>query len=283
MGALESFHPAIREWFRTRLGEPTTAQLQGWAADSRRPPYFDRGADRVGKDPRRIPRGLDALMRQGEGLPDETRLLYVSPLRALSNDVQKNLQLPLSQIRAARSRHSGGARARPHRRDTTAAERAAMMRRPPHILVTTPESLYILLAQRARARHAAHGRDRHRGRDPRRGARTSAAATSPSRSSGSRPSRAGRSSASASRPRRSRSRTSRGFWWGATASAPWWTRARFGSSTSASRFRPLPSRRCARTSSGRRSTRAWPSSCAITARRSCSSTRARWPSESRRG
>jgi ATP-dependent Lhr-like helicase len=87
---------------------------------------------------------LDELFRQGEALPDETQVVYVSPLRALSNDVQKNLQGPLAEIRAldptlprsACSVRTG---------DTPAGERAAMTKRPPHILVTTPESLYLLL------------------------------------------------------------------------------------------------------------------------------------------
>ncbi|MFB3819465.1 MAG: DEAD/DEAH box helicase, partial [Candidatus Methylomirabilales bacterium] len=87
---------------------------------------------------------LDALLRQGPALPDATRVVYVSPLRALSNDVQKNLQAPLGEIRAG-DPGLPDVRVLVRTGDTPPGERAAMARRPPHILVTTPESLYLLL------------------------------------------------------------------------------------------------------------------------------------------
>src|SRR5213079_164049 len=93
---------------------------------------------------------LDALFRQGaeHHLPDETQVVYVSPLKALSNDIRKNLQEPLSGIRALLGEANGrdiDVRAEVRTGDTTAAQRQALIKRPPHILVTTPESLYLLL------------------------------------------------------------------------------------------------------------------------------------------
>ena len=93
---------------------------------------------------------LDALFRQGaeDHLPDETQVVYVSPLKALSNDIRKNLQEPLSGIRALLGEANGhdiDVRAEVRTGDTTAAQRQALIKRPPHILVTTPESLYLLL------------------------------------------------------------------------------------------------------------------------------------------
>ncbi len=105
---------------------------------------------------------LDALFRQGtEGhLPDETQIVYVSPLKALSNDIRKNLQEPLSGIRALLGEANGhdiDVRAEVRTGDTTAAQRQALIKRPPHILVTTPESLYLLLTSESGRRmlHAA--------------------------------------------------------------------------------------------------------------------------------
>src|SRR5947207_14549619 len=87
---------------------------------------------------------IDALARQGSDLNDQTEVLYVSPLRALSNDVQKNLQGPLAEIRAG-DPSIPEVRVLVRTGDTPSSERTAMTRRPPHILVTTPESLYLLL------------------------------------------------------------------------------------------------------------------------------------------
>src|SRR5204863_5827477 len=87
---------------------------------------------------------IDSLIRQGSSLADATQVLYVSPLRALSNDVQKNLAGPLAEIRAL-DPSIPEVRVQVRTGDTPPKERAAMSRRPPHILVTTPESLYLLL------------------------------------------------------------------------------------------------------------------------------------------
>jgi ATP-dependent Lhr-like helicase len=141
---LTSFHPTVRAWFGRRLGEPTPPQVQGW-------PVIRTGASTLiaaptgsGKTLAAFLSAVDTLLRQGTGLRDQTQVLYVSPLRALSNDVQKNLQGPLAELREA-DPSLPGVRVLVRTGDTPQGERTAMTRRPPHILVTTPESLYLML------------------------------------------------------------------------------------------------------------------------------------------
>ena len=151
MSGLDAFHPTVREWFRSRLGEPTAPQTRGWPSIQNGLHTLIAAPTGSGKTLAAFLAGLDRLIRLGPALPDETRLLYVSPLRALSNDVQKNLQSPLEEIRAL-DPEVPEVRVLVRTGDTTSAERAAMVRKPPHILVTTPESLYILLgSERGRA------------------------------------------------------------------------------------------------------------------------------------
>ncbi|MEZ6019419.1 MAG: DEAD/DEAH box helicase [Planctomycetota bacterium] len=147
-GVLKAFHPTLAEWFRERLGDPTVAQERAWPAIARGENVLVAAPTGSGKTMAAFFAGLDGLLRLGEALPDETRVLYVSPLKALSNDIQKNLSGPLSELR---ERDPGLADVRVLVRsgDTTARERAAMGKRHPHILVTTPESLYILLTSAA--------------------------------------------------------------------------------------------------------------------------------------
>jgi ATP-dependent Lhr-like helicase len=120
------------------------------AADQRRPGHADRRTDRFGQDLTAFLAAIDALVREsGDGpLPDETRVLYVSPLKALSNDIRVNLLAPLEGI-AGQLQAMGlpphGIRSAVRTGDTTQAERNAMRKRAPHILVSTPESLYVLL------------------------------------------------------------------------------------------------------------------------------------------
>jgi len=141
---LSRFHPAVRSWFEARLGEATAPQREGWPLILDGRSVLIAAPTGSGKTLAGFLAALDDLFRQGPSPPDETQVVYVSPLRALSNDVQKNLQGPLAEIRAQDP-------ALPELRvlvrtgDTPAGERAAMSRRPPHILVTTPESLYLLL------------------------------------------------------------------------------------------------------------------------------------------
>jgi len=141
---LDSFHPAVQKWFAARLGEPTPPQREGWPPIRAGRHTLIAAPTGSGKTLAAFLSAIDSLIRQGAGLPDETQVLYVSPLRALSNDVQKNLQGPLAEIRAA-DPSIPEVRVLVRTGDTPSAARVAMARRPPHILVTTPESLYLLL------------------------------------------------------------------------------------------------------------------------------------------
>src|SRR5947209_9833149 len=144
MSPLAAFHPSVRSWFSARLGEPTPPQRDGWPLIREGRHTLIAAPTGSGKTLAAFLSAIDGLLRQGADLPDATQVVYVSPLRALSNDVQKNLQVPLAEIRAADS-SLPELRVLVRTGDTPASERTAMARRPPHILVTTPESLYILL------------------------------------------------------------------------------------------------------------------------------------------
>ncbi len=148
---LSIFHPIVTRWFRDRFTEPTDAQRLGW-------PPIVAGTDTLiaaptgsGKTLAAFLASIDRLLRLAlDGpLPDETRVLYVSPLKALSHDVERNLTGPLQEINDLASTHSARTlspiRVAVRTGDTPAAERQRMTRRPPHIVVTTPESLYLLL------------------------------------------------------------------------------------------------------------------------------------------
>jgi ATP-dependent Lhr-like helicase len=141
---LSPFHPAVQAWFASRFGQPTPAQREGWPLIREGRHVLIAAPTGSGKTLAAFLSAIDSLLRQGPNLPDETQVLYVSPLRALSNDVQKNLQGPLAEI-AAQEPFLPRLRVLVRTGDTSAAERAAMARRPPHILVTTPESFYLLL------------------------------------------------------------------------------------------------------------------------------------------
>jgi ATP-dependent Lhr-like helicase len=148
--SLSAFDPIIQQWFADHFNSPTLPQLLGW-------PEIAAGRDTLisaptgsGKTLAAFLICLDRLFRSArtQTLPDETQVVYVSPLKALSNDVHKNLELPLTQIAALAERQ--GISLTPIRTslrtgDTPALERARMLKKPPHILVTTPESLFILL------------------------------------------------------------------------------------------------------------------------------------------
>nr|MCU0698098.1 DEAD/DEAH box helicase [Myxococcaceae bacterium] len=155
--ALRPFHPVVRAWFQQTLGEPTEPQVRGW-------PLIRAGKDVLiaaptgsGKTLTAFLSCLDELFRlAAEGrLGDQTHVLYVSPLKALGNDVQKNLLEPLEQLKA-RAKAAGvelpDIRVKVRSGDTPMSERAQMVKKPPHILITTPESLYLsLTADRSRA------------------------------------------------------------------------------------------------------------------------------------
>jgi ATP-dependent helicase Lhr and Lhr-like helicase len=145
-----SFHPAITHWFRNSLGEPTAAQRRGWASIGERQHTLIAAPTGSGKTLAAFLTALDDLLCEGlrGPLPDEVRVVYVSPLKALSADIHKNLAEPRRGIRrAAQALGLEAPRITVAVRtgDTPHADRVAMLRRPPHILVTTPESLYLLL------------------------------------------------------------------------------------------------------------------------------------------
>src|SRR5213593_291796 len=147
---LSGFHPAVARWFEARFHEPTEPQRRAW-------PVIQAGRNALiaaptgsGKTFAAFLAAIDSLLRQGldGALRDETQVVYVSPLKALSNDVQKNLAEPLAEIpRTLEAMCLPDVEIRTLVRtgDTPAADRQAMVKRPPHILVTTPESLYLIL------------------------------------------------------------------------------------------------------------------------------------------
>jgi ATP-dependent Lhr-like helicase len=150
---LATFHPAVAAWFASAFAAPTDAQMRAW-------PHIRSGISTLvaaptgsGKTLTAFLWALDELVREGlahdGALPDETLVLYVSPLKALSNDIHTNLERPLAGIGealAARGLPRVEIRTAVRTGDTTAQERNALKKRPAHILVTTPESLYVLLS-----------------------------------------------------------------------------------------------------------------------------------------
>ncbi|HZN34327.1 MAG TPA: DEAD/DEAH box helicase, partial [Pirellulaceae bacterium] len=148
--ALDLFHPLIRQWFAGRFGQPTEPQLRGWPEIAAGKHTLIAAPTGSGKTLAAFLVCLDRLLRKWlEGkLPEGIEVVYVSPLKALSNDIQRNLETPLAEIAALAADAGLGElpiRTAVRTGDTPQAERAAMLRRPPHILVTTPESLYLLL------------------------------------------------------------------------------------------------------------------------------------------
>jgi len=157
MQSLSWAHPLVAEWFATKFGTPTEPQEQGW-------PHILAGRTTLisaptgsGKTLAAFLACIDRLVRkalQGE-LRDRTEVLYISPLKALGNDIQKNLEIPLGeilQLAGERGLLMPQIRTAVRTGDTLMPERRAMLKYPPHILVTTPESLYILLtAEKSRA------------------------------------------------------------------------------------------------------------------------------------
>src|SRR5216117_2152127 len=149
----QDFHPVVQRWWASRCAEPTDAQLEGWSAIRRGEHTLIAAPTGSGKTLAAFLTAIDQLLREAKeqgGLPDEVRVIYVSPLKALSADIHKNLAEPRREIRALAPDVKITAAVRSG--DTPQNERAAMLRTPPHILVTTPESLYLLLtAERSRA------------------------------------------------------------------------------------------------------------------------------------
>ena len=144
------FHPAVAAWFERSFSAPTGAQVEAWPAILAGRHVLISAPTGSGKTLAAFLAAIDGLVRQGlaGGLKDETQIVYVSPLKALSNDIQRNLQAPLAGIgKCLRELGLPEVEIRTWVRtgDTPSAERDRARRRPPHIVVTTPESLYILL------------------------------------------------------------------------------------------------------------------------------------------
>ena len=154
MNALDSFHPAVAAWFARTFDAPTPAQERAWPALEAGQHVLVAAPTGSGKTFAAFLAAIDQLVKEGleAPLPDETRIVYVSPLKALSNDIQRNLEAPLEGIReelAALNLPEVTIRAVVRTGDTSKAERAGMRRKAPHIVVTTPESLYILLGSQS--------------------------------------------------------------------------------------------------------------------------------------
>src|SRR5216683_5532163 len=138
------FHPVLKRWFEQKYGSPTEPQVRGWPIIKSGKHTLIAAPTGSGKTLAAFFAALDGLFRDGLAgkLKDETRVLYISPLKALSNDIHKNLEEPLAGVRAALLESEGAdldVRAAVRTGDTPAAKRQAMARKPPHILVTTPE------------------------------------------------------------------------------------------------------------------------------------------------
>ncbi len=152
----ELFHPLVQRWFTERFQAPTPAQAAGWASIATGKATLIAAPTGSGKTLAAFLWSIDWLVKQalGGALQERTSVVYVSPLKALANDIAKNLQAPLAEIYQLAGREGillPSIRVAVRSGDTPARERQAMVRRPPHILITTPESLYILLTS-ARSR-----------------------------------------------------------------------------------------------------------------------------------
>jgi len=148
--AFSVFHPLVREWFSAEVGQPTPAQLRVWESVAAGRHTLIAAPTGSGKTLAAFLTAINGLLvdSQTAPLPDAVRIVYVSPLKALSADIHRNLAAPRAAIqRLAEDAglHAPRITAAVRTGDTTQGERAAMLRTPPHILVTTPESLYLLL------------------------------------------------------------------------------------------------------------------------------------------
>jgi ATP-dependent helicase Lhr and Lhr-like helicase len=147
---LKQFHPAVAAWFSSAFAGPTPAQLEAWPAIRAGRHTLVAAPTGSGKTLAAFLAAIDDLVRQGVERPlaDETYVVYVSPLKALANDIERNLKAPLTGIRAqleALGHPDVEIRSVVRTGDTPQSERTGMRKRAPHIVVTTPESLYILL------------------------------------------------------------------------------------------------------------------------------------------
>src|SRR5215471_15428274 len=148
--SLQGFHPSVSSWFEKQFAGPTEPQRRAWPSIQARRHTLIAAPTGSGKTLAAFLAAIDDLVREATRgkLEDNTHVVYVSPLKALSNDIQRNLQVPLAGIQEELDKMGlgeSGIRTLVRTGDTPAAERTRMVKRPPHIVVTTPESLYILL------------------------------------------------------------------------------------------------------------------------------------------
>ncbi len=150
---LDQFHPAVASWFKSEFEAPTEIQEQAWPGIKKRKNTLISAPTGSGKTLAAFLSVIDDLVKAAleGGLPDKTQIVYVSPLKALSNDIENNLQKPLRGIEEALERAGlprAGIRAQVRTGDTPSSARTKMTKNPPHILITTPESLYLILTSR---------------------------------------------------------------------------------------------------------------------------------------
>ncbi len=150
--SLELFLPPVAAWFKHALGAPTPVQRAGWPVIAAGQNALLLAPTGSGKTLAAFLACLDGLWRQ-ERLTPGVRILYISPLKALNNDIHRNLQLPLEGVHAeaaAAGLSLPAIEVAVRTGDTPTAERQRLIRRPPHVLITTPESLHLLLTSKAR-------------------------------------------------------------------------------------------------------------------------------------
>ena len=151
---MDGFHPVVRSWFEGQFEGPTEAQARGWESIAQGKHTLISAPTGSGKTLAAFLKCIDDLIREGldSGLDDVTQIVYVSPLKALSNDIERNLAGPLAEITTKAEEMGVPApeiRVGLRTGDTKASQRQSMAKRPPHILITTPESLYILLTSKS--------------------------------------------------------------------------------------------------------------------------------------
>lgn len=141
---LSTFHVSVQRWFHERLGQPTAPQREGWPPIRAGEHTLIAAPTGSGKTLAAFLSAIDELLSRGAALEERTQVLYISPLKALASDIQKNLEAPLAELRAL-DPSLPEVRVSVRTGDTPPNIRAAMSKRPPHVLVTTPETAYILL------------------------------------------------------------------------------------------------------------------------------------------
>ncbi|HHE47805.1 MAG TPA: DEAD/DEAH box helicase, partial [Candidatus Acetothermia bacterium] len=149
LGVLELFHPIVAQWFRGAFGRPTPPQALGWPPIAKGEHTLILAPTGSGKTLAAFLYAIDELIRRPQGEPPPgVHILYISPLKALGYDIERNLQVPLAGIREvaiAQGIELPDIRVGVRTGDTSSSERQTLVRRPPHILITTPESLHLML------------------------------------------------------------------------------------------------------------------------------------------